>query len=73
MTVGLGLGLGCTLGVGVGGGVGLGTGVGVGDGDAPGVGGLDKFCGSLGVTRMKSLRLSLVSWVLPLSPPGLRS
>ena len=59
------------IGVGVGDGVGVGVGVGVGD--PPGVGVLERFCGSLGLINAKSFALLFVSCVLPVEPPGLRS
>ena len=37
------------------------------------VSGLDRFCGSLGLIRVKSTRLLSVSMQLPKVPPGLRS
>lgn len=52
---------------------GVAVGNGVGDGDGPGVGLLFLFCGSLGVIRMKSAKLSDESCVLPNAPPGFRS
>jgi len=38
-----------------------------------GVGGLERFWGSLGAINWKSFALLSVSWVLPLDPPGFRS
>ena len=83
----LGLGEGDRLGEGLGDGLGDGDGEGLGDGDGltdgeteglglgdpPGVGPLFRFCGSLGVSSAKSLKLLFVSCVLPLAPPGFRS
>jgi len=74
--VGDGLGEGDGLGLGDGDGEidgdGLGDTDGVGVGEPFGVGGLLRFWGSL-VINWKSLKLSLVSCVLPLGPPGFRS
>ena len=57
------LGLGDGLGDGDGDGLGDGETLGVGDGlgEPPGVGPLFKFCGSLGVSSAKSLKLLFVS------------
>lgn len=64
-------GVGVDTGEGVGDAEGDGLGAGVGEG--PGVGFALRFCGSLGVSNSKSMKLSFVSCVLPLKPPGLLS
>ena len=66
--LGLGVGVGDAEGEGDGDGVVAGVGVGLGEG----AGALREFCGSLGVRKTKSLRLSPESCRLPMSP-GLRS
>jgi hypothetical protein len=77
----VGMGVGVAVGVGEGSNVGVGFTVGLADGDGvavgeglgPGAGSLAEFCGSLGVSKRKSVKLSFVSCGLPAAPSSLRS